>query len=175
VDTLQNLFNDLEENRKDHIYVIVAVEEHYALLKITKTAISFYDSRNTSLGDILNGTNDNRAEGDSGYEKRAKGLKEAFDIVLGLLNNRARIVKAIVVEKRIEDLVGSFNLIKDEPYAIRTWLDTKYTEEDIRQNLLKIMRENKLDISEAHRQKLHGWLTHPMIHPIFPEDERKLY
>jgi hypothetical protein len=55
--------------------VIVAVEEHYALLKITKTAISFYDSRNTSLGDILNGTNGNRAEGDIGYEKRAKGLK----------------------------------------------------------------------------------------------------
>lgn len=175
MDTLQDLFNDLQQNKKDHIYVIVAVEEHYALLKITKTAISFYDSRNTSLRDILNGTNEHKPEGDSGYEKRVNGLKEAVSIVLDILSNKDRTVKAIVIEKRIEDIVGSFNLIKDEPYAIRSWLDTKYTEEDIRQNLLKVMRENKLDISEPHRQKLHQWLTHPMIHPIFPEDERKLY
>ena len=53
---LQQLFNDLNSGKKDHIYVILGVHVHYVLVKITKTSISFYDSLHNSITDIWNGT-----------------------------------------------------------------------------------------------------------------------
>jgi len=38
-------------------------------------------------------------------------LKEAIEIVLDLLSEK-KTIDAMLIEKRIEDIVGSFNLIK---------------------------------------------------------------
>jgi hypothetical protein len=39
-----------------HIYLLLGVVDHYVLLRVTKDKIDFYDSNNTSLRDIMNGT-----------------------------------------------------------------------------------------------------------------------
>ena len=44
----------------------------------------------------------------------------------------------------------------------------------IEQDLLKILRERKIDIDEAHKTLFHEWFNHPSVHQVFPENERKL-
>lgn len=39
-----------------HIYILLGVVDHFVLLQVTKSKIDFYDSNNTSLRDIMNGT-----------------------------------------------------------------------------------------------------------------------
>jgi hypothetical protein len=71
--------------------------------------------------------------------------------------------------------VGSFNIIKSDEVAIENWFKNEYPKPVIEQDLLKIMRERKLDISEEHHKLLHEWLSHPSIRAVFPENEKKLY
>jgi len=88
---------------------LLGVVDHYILLKVTKTAISFYDSLNTSLRDVMNGTHEQH-EADpcspkegvelKNYHNRMHNLKEAIEIVLDLLSEK-KTLDAIMVEKRI--------------------------------------------------------------------------
>ena len=88
------------------------------LTKITKTSISYYDSLNISLRDIWNGTEESITEQEKNHKDykdlkiRQHNLKEALQILLDLLAQK-KTAETILVEKRIEDIVGSFNLIKD--------------------------------------------------------------
>ena len=81
-------------------------------------------------------------------------LKEAIEIVLDLLSEK-KTVDSILIEKRIVDIVGSFNAIKSDETAIQSWLTNDYPKQVIEQDLLKIMRQRKLDISEEHHKLLH--------------------
>jgi len=47
-------------------------------------------------------------------------LKEAIHIVVDLLKGK-RIID-VLVEKRIEDIVGSFSVISNDPVLVQGWL-----------------------------------------------------
>jgi hypothetical protein len=62
IDELQKLFNELTSGQKKYIYVLLGVVDHFALAKISKTEISYYDSSNISLRDIWNGRSESISE-----------------------------------------------------------------------------------------------------------------
>lgn len=51
------MFVGLHSGKIKHFYILLGVLDHYTLLKVTLDQIVFYDSINTSLSDIVNGTN----------------------------------------------------------------------------------------------------------------------
>jgi len=115
---LQELFDDLIDGKRPNIYVLMGIVDHYVLLRVSKDEVCFYDSRNTSIRDIWNGTHHQReeegkkTEDNSNYHNRMHNLKEALEIILSLLKGEK--VFSILIQKRIEDIVGSFNSIKSD-------------------------------------------------------------
>ncbi len=66
------MFDELNSGLKKHIFVLLGVHTHYVLTKITKTKISYYDSLNNSLRDVMNGTEECLTE----EEKKSKDYKD---------------------------------------------------------------------------------------------------
>ena len=52
-----------------------------------------------------------------------------MEIVLDLLNNKK--IVSILVEKRIEEIVGSYNLIKGNKAEVERWFATQYPKQVI--------------------------------------------
>lgn len=84
-------------------------------------------------------------------------------------------VSSILIEKRIEEVVGSFNAVKDLEEGVENWLKNEYPKPVLDNDLLKLLRERKVELGEKHKKLLHDWLSHEKIKCVFQEDERKLY
>ena len=93
--------------------------------------------------------------------------------MLDLLNHK-KTVQDIMVEKIIEDVTDSFNLIKDSDKAIDNWLDNEYPPCVLESQLIKVLREKKIDLSEKHKTLFHDWFNHPKISKIFKKKENMM-
>jgi hypothetical protein len=60
------------------------------------------------------------------------------------LLNTNKTVQTVLVEKRIEDIVGSFSLIKQNDAEVDNWLINEYPKAVIESDLLRFVRGNKI-------------------------------
>jgi hypothetical protein len=94
-------------------------------------SIEYYDSLNHSLRDVVNGTEEQVSQEEKlrpdykDHKITNQNMQEALVIVQELLKPQ-KTVQGILVEKRIEDIVGSFNLIKETEAGVDNWLKNDY-------------------------------------------------
>lgn len=92
---------------------------------------------------------------------------------MDLLENK-KTVQSIMVEKIIEDVTASFDKASQSEQGIDEWLNNEYPKEVLESQLLKVLRERKIELSEQHKAAFHKWFTHPRIHQLFQDNEKML-
>jgi len=88
--------------------------------------------------------------------------------LLDLLNQKTTI-HAVMLEKILEDITDSFNLIKDNPAEIDNWIANEYPKGVLVSQLLKPLEEKKVQLSPEHQKKLKEWMNHPKMVELLKE------
>lgn len=74
-------------------------------------------------------------------------------------------------EKITEDIVGSFNVIKDNPAEVENWFVNEYPRAMIESQLLRPLRDKKVEMDEAHSKMLSNWLSNPRVKEVLKESK----
>lgn len=145
-------------------------------MKVAKTEISLYDSANHSLRDALNGTSEGFTEEEKQHKDFAnttlhqQNLKEVLQILLDLLSQKTTVIQTML-QKISEDVTQSFDLVKDNEGAIDNWIANEYPKEVLLSQLLRPLKEKKVNLDAVHAKQLQEWLGHPRIKSLLKEVE----
>lgn len=76
-----------------------------------------------------------------------------------------------MLQKISEDVAKSFDLVKDNEGAIDNWIANEYPKEVLLSQLLRPLKEKKVELDAVHAKLLQEWLGHPRIKSLLKETE----
>jgi DNA polymerase/3'-5' exonuclease PolX len=97
-----------------------------------------------------------------------------LQVILDLLSQKTTINR-VMMEKIIEDVVGSFDKIKDNEAEIDSWIANEYPKEVLNSQLLRPLTEKKIEVGEEHAKLLKGWLDHPRVKQLVGEQSNLIH